>query len=160
MKKLYIRSNKKEGREFGTKLNLPSFVKRVPDRAGVFMIEYSRKLKPTAQKLRREMTPWERKLWYLFLKKYNVPFARQKTLGRYIVDFYCFSAKLVIELDGSGHYKPEQKEYDNIRTQFLESAGLMVLRFSNYDVDKSFYEVCTKIDEVVKIRIKKYQKSV
>ena len=114
------------------------------------MIKYNGKLKPVAQKLRREMTPWEKKLWYLFLKNYGVPFARQKTIGRYIVDFYCFSAKLVIELDGSGHYTPEHQKYDEIRTKFLESVGLRVLRFSNLDVDKNFRGVCQMIDMMIK----------
>ena len=59
-----------------------------------------------ARRLRREMTPHERKLWYLFLRKYPVKIYKQRIIGRFIVDFYCASAKLVIELDGSGHYEP------------------------------------------------------
>ncbi len=118
------------------------------------MIFYSRTSKLIARNLRNNMTPWERKLWYRFLSKYPIRFLRQKPLGRYIADFYCHKAKLVIELDGSGHYTDMQKKYDNIRTKFLESAGLMVLRFSNYDIDKNLYGVCTKIDLVVKERMK------
>ena len=56
-----------------------------------------------AWRLRREMTPHERKLWYLFLRKYPVKIYKQRIIGRFIVDFYFASAKLVIELDGSGH---------------------------------------------------------
>ncbi len=54
-----------------------------------------------AKVLRKEMTTEERHLWYDFLRTYPVRFLRQKVLGRYIVDFYCAQAKLVIELDGS-----------------------------------------------------------
>ena len=48
-----------------------------------------------ARRLRREMTPHERKLWYLFLRKYPVKIYKQRIIGRFIVDFYCASAKLV-----------------------------------------------------------------
>ena len=60
-----------------------------------------------ARRLRSEMTPHERKLWYLFLRKYPVKIYKQRIIGRFIVDFYCASAKLVIELDGSQHYEPQ-----------------------------------------------------
>ena len=106
-----------------------------------------------ARVLRKEMTPWERKLWYRFLKNYPVRFQRQKCIGNYIADFYCFRAKLVIELDGGGHYDPENQKKDNIRTRILESYGLKVIRFCNTDIDKNFYGVCTVIDNEVKKRI-------
>ena len=60
-----------------------------------------------ARRLRREMTPHERKLWYLFLRKYPIKIYKQRIIGRFIVDFYCASAKLVIEVDGSQHYAPK-----------------------------------------------------
>ncbi len=107
-----------------------------------------------ARKLRKEMTPWERKLWYCFLKEYPVRFQRQKCIDNYIVDFYCFKAKLVVELDGSGHYDPTAEEADRKRTQALEGYGLTVLRFCNLDVDNNFYGVCTVIDEAVQKRCK------
>ena len=56
-----------------------------------------------ARRLRREMTPHECKLWYLFLRKFPVKIYKQRIIGRFIVDFYCASAKLVIEVDGSQH---------------------------------------------------------
>ena len=71
-------------------------------------------------------------------------------IGEYIVDFYCHKAKLIIELDGSGHYEPEKKEKDKNRTQYLESLGLTVLRFTNTEVTKQFREVCEKIDITIK----------
>jgi very-short-patch-repair endonuclease len=60
-----------------------------------------------------------------------VRFLRQKAFGRYIVDFYCASAKLVIELDGEVHDTVEAQAYDAVRTETLESRGLRVLRFWN-----------------------------
>ena len=105
-----------------------------------------------ACQLRKEMTPWERKLWYCFLRDYPVRFQRQKCIDEYIVDFYCFRAKLVIELDGGGHYNPESQHKDSLRTRALEKFGLKVIRFCNLDVDKNFYSVCTVIDEEVKKR--------
>ena len=99
------------------------------------------------------MTPWERKLWYLFLKDYPIRFQRQKCIDNFIVDFYCYKAKIVIELDGGGHYEPEAEQYDQKRTEVLKDYGLKVLRFCNTDIDKKFYSVCTVIDDEVKNRI-------
>ena len=80
-----------------------------------------------ARRLRREMTPHERKLWYLFLRKYPVKIYKQRIIGRFIVDFYCASAKLVIEVDGSQHYEPQGMAYDAERSAFLSALGLEVL---------------------------------
>ena len=117
------------------------------------MIHYHNANVKHAKQLRKEMTPWERKMWYLFLKDYPIRFQRQKCIDNYIVDFYCFRAKLVIELDGGGHYDPESEEYDQRRTEVLEKYGLKVLRFCNTDMDKNYYGVCTVIDNEVKKRI-------
>ena len=115
-------------------------------------MEHNKENEIFAKQLRKERTPWERKLWYCFLKDYKVRFQRQKCIDNYIADFYCFRAKLVIELDGGGHYDPEAQEYDRYRTEILEKYGLKVLRFCNTDIDKNFYSVCTVIDEEVKRR--------
>ena len=106
-----------------------------------------------ARRLRREMTPHERKLWYLFLRKYPVKIYKQRIIGRFIVDFYCASAKLVIELDGSQHYEPQGTAYDSERSAFLTALGLEVLRFSNRDVDRDFRGVCTQIDITIQKRL-------
>ena len=98
------------------------------------------------------MTPWERKLWYQFLRTYPIRFQRQKAIGEYIADFYCAKAQLVIELDGGGHYTDEQKETDAVRTQALEKMGLQVLRFCNTDIDRNFRGVCACIDRTVQGR--------
>ena len=106
-----------------------------------------------SRNLRKDMTPWERKLWYCFLQAYPVRFQRQKCIGSYIVDFYCAKANLIVELDGGGHYNENSKEKDKIRTKFLENNGTKVIRFCNTDIDKNFYAVCTVIDDEVKKRI-------
>ena len=106
-----------------------------------------------ARYLRREMTPWERKLWYCFLKDYPIRFQRQKCIDNYIVDFYCHQAKLVVELDGSQHCESENMEYDKKRTEYLRSQGLEVLRFSNLDIMRQFRSICEAIDIAVKRKI-------
>ena len=106
-----------------------------------------------ARKLRKDMTPWERKLWYCMLNKYPVRFYRQKPIGQYIVDFYCPKANLVIELDGGGHYYPDAELKDTQRTKELESLGLKVIRFCNTDIDKNLEGIYLVIDQEVKKRI-------
>lgn len=105
-----------------------------------------------ARRLRREMTPHERKLWYLFLRKYPVKIYKQRIIGKYIADFYCASAKLVIEIDGSQHYEPQGKAYDMERSAFLSALGLEVLRFSNREIDRDFRGVCKQIDITIQNR--------
>ena len=75
-------------------------------------------------------------------------------IGNYIADFYCHKAKLAVELDGSGHYEPEKMEKDKIRTEYFESIGVMVLRFTNLELNRYFNAVCEKIDLEVKQRMK------
>ena len=99
------------------------------------------------------MTPHERKLWYLFLRKYPVKIYKQRIVGRFIVDFYCASARLVIEVDGSQHYETQGLAYDAERSQFLAGLGLEILRFSNRDIDMDFRGVCTRIDLMIQKRL-------
>ena len=66
-------------------------------------------------------------------------------IGNYIADFYCHNAKLIIELDGSQHYDPLEREKDNQRTSYFHTLGLRVLRFSNLDVTRNFDGVCEGI---------------
>ena len=109
-------------------------------------------LKKNSQNLRKNMTKEEAHLWYQFLCRYPLRFRRQYVIGNYIADFYCHQAKLVIELDGSQHCSPEEMEYDRKRTAYLESQGLLVLRFSNLDVMRQFHSVCESVDMAVKER--------
>ena len=114
------------------------------------MKAYNKANIPLAKELRKNMTPWERKLWYDFLRNYPIRFQRQKSIGNYIADFYCAKARLVIELDGGGHYTAEQTEKDAIRTKTLESMNLTVLRICNLDIDRNFGGVCAYIDLTVR----------
>lgn len=113
------------------------------------MKPYNKANIPLARTLRKNMTPHERKLWYLFLKDYPVRWYRQKAIGNYIVDFYCAKAKLVLELDGGGHFTKEQIEQDGIRTKELENMNLQIIRILNIEIDRNFKEVCELIDNAV-----------
>ena len=106
-----------------------------------------------SRSLRKEMTPQERRLWYQFLRSYPVRFRRQKVIGRYIVDFYCHQARLVIELDGSQHYSPEEMAYDASSSKNLEAQGLQVIRYANNQIDGAFQAVCQEIDWTVQKKL-------
>ena len=113
------------------------------------MKAYNKENIPLAKVLRKNMTPWERKIWYDFLRNYPVRFQRQKAIGNYIADFYCAKARLVIELDGGGHYTPEQAEKDERRTYDLSTMNLTVARICNLDIDRNFCGVCEYVDRLV-----------
>ena len=115
-------------------------------------MERNRNLVKNSQNLRKAMTKEEAHLWYQFLCRYPLRFRRQYVIGNYITDFYCHKAKLVVELDGSQHYSPEEMEYDRKRTAYLESQGLKVMRFSNLDVMRQFRRICEAVDMAVKDR--------
>jgi len=116
-------------------------------------MQHNSKLTANAQNLRKNMTKEERKLWYEYLRNYPLRFRRQVTFGNYILDFYCASAKLAIELDGSQHFELEGQCYDARRSAYLRSLGICVLRFPNVDVMKNLSGVCQKIDMTVTERI-------
>ena len=96
------------------------------------------------------MTKEEKHLWYDFLKGYSVKFLRQKVIDNYIADFYCHSARLVIELDGSQHYNEIGLLNDKIRTERIEKRDLTVMRIPNGEVNKNFEGICIYIDNFVK----------
>ncbi|MBE5918755.1 MAG: endonuclease domain-containing protein [Pseudobutyrivibrio ruminis] len=106
---------------------------------------YNQKLKKNSQKLRKNMTKEERHLWFDFLKGLKYTIKRQQIIGNYIVDFYCASKKIVIELDGSQHYEADGINSDTRRDEYLNSIGIKVLRYSNYDINKNFIAVCEDI---------------
>ena len=106
-----------------------------------------------ARKLRKEMTPQERRLWYQFLRTHPVKIYKQRIIGEYIVDFYCASAKLVIEIDGSQHFEDNGMAYDAKRTAYLERMGLKVVRYSNADINRRFQEVCESIHRNIEERV-------
>lgn len=112
--------------------------------------KFNKQLVPFARELRKEMTKEERHLWYDFLRTYSVRFTRQKILGRYIADFYCAEANLIIELDGSQHFEDHNMEKDAERTAFLQEYGLQIIRIPNNEVNGNFKAVCEYIDIQVK----------
>ena len=112
--------------------------------------KHNKTIVPLAKVLRKEMTKEEKHLWYDFLCKYPVRFSRQKVLGKYIADFYCADAKIIIELDGSGHYTEDGKTHDAERTSFLEGYGLTVVRIPNTEINRNFRGVCEYIEGIVK----------
>ena len=120
-------------------------------------VEKNNSILQTAKMLRKNMTPHERKLWYLFLRQYPVKIYKQRIVESFIVDFYCASARLVIEIDGSQHFTEQGMEYDKERSAVIEAYGLKVLRFTNYEVDTDFKSVCETIDEEIKARIDLYR---
>jgi len=102
-----------------------------------------------SRELRKNATRQEQKLWYDFLRKYPIKFRRQQQIGPYIADFYCPSARLVIELDGGGHYEPDGLEYDRWRDAYIAAQEIQILRFTNTQVDKEFSAVCETINRAI-----------
>jgi very-short-patch-repair endonuclease len=100
------------------------------------MLSYDKQLKALSQHLRKNMTDAENRVWSklrrMHLKGY--PFYRQKIIGKYIVDFYCPKANLVIELDGGQHYSETGKTKNMTRDTVLAEMGIKVLRISDKDV--------------------------
>lgn len=96
------------------------------------------KLKENSRKLRKDMTEEERKLWHCFLKTCEIKFYRQRVFENYIADFYCPSAHLIIEVDGSQHFEDEGAAKDEKRNAYFYNLGITVLRFSNLQINKEF----------------------
>ncbi|MCL2518504.1 MAG: endonuclease domain-containing protein [Oscillospiraceae bacterium] len=115
--------------------------------------KHNPELTPRAKELRKSMTIHEHKLWHFFLKYYPIRFLRQKVIDQFIADFYCASAKLIIELDGGQHLDEKAITHDKMRTEVLEKYGLSVLRFSNDEIESNFKLVCNKISEEVSNRL-------
>ena len=110
------------------------------------------KNKDIRKDLRNNSTIAEKMVWKQ-LKNNNfldLRFRRQHGIGNYIVDFYCPSQNLIIEIDGDSHYTNDALEYDKKRTAFLESEGLRVLRFTNTDIYKNLSDVLEEIKKVIK----------
>ncbi|MDF1496825.1 MAG: endonuclease domain-containing protein [Patescibacteria group bacterium] len=110
-------------------------------------IPYDPDLVLLARILRKNMTKYERKLWYEFLRHREYQFHRQKPIVYYIADFYCPAYRLVIEVDGAQHFTAEGMEADKDRTEILNNYGIEVMRFTNNEIENDFNEVCSKILE-------------
>jgi very-short-patch-repair endonuclease len=93
------------------------------------------------------MTDTEKLLWSRIRRKQlkGYQFYRQKTIGNYIVDFYCPSGRLIVELDGSQHYTEEGKQKDKIRDQYLIGLGFQVMRYPSTNV---FSDIDGIVDEI------------
>lgn len=83
-----------------------------------------------ARRLRREMTPQEQRLWYVFLRKYPVKFYKQRIIESFIVDFYCADARLVIELDGSQHYTEEHSVHIRLFRAYLDYRQILLYKLA------------------------------
>jgi very-short-patch-repair endonuclease len=101
----------------------------------------------TARKLRKTMTPQEVRLWQRLraLKRNGHHFRRQAPIENYIVDFACYSARLIIELDGSQHAAAGHARRDAARDAALTAAGFHVLRIWNNDIDRNMEDVMQAI---------------
>lgn len=112
--------------------------------------KHNKSLVQYAKELRKNMTKEERHLWYDFLRNHPVRFSRQKILGKYIVDFYSASAKLIIEIDGSQHFEEDGKKYDISRDNYLKEYGLKIIRIPNNEINENFDGVCEYLDKEIK----------
>jgi very-short-patch-repair endonuclease len=123
--------------------------KRLPN------LTYSPLLKKRSTKLRNLPTPAEKHFWNCLREMpfYEaLTFNRQKPIGRYIVDFYCHRSQLVVEIDGDSHGESLTQIRDVERTEYLESQGLAVLRFTNREVEGNIEAVMLKVEEFIDMK--------
>jgi very-short-patch-repair endonuclease len=98
-----------------------------------YQINNRKELKPFRKELRNNSTPAEATLWKYLQRSQQEgrKFRRQHSVGNYILDFYCPTERLCIELDGAGHFTDAGFEYDEERTAYLSSLNIKVVRFEN-----------------------------
>jgi very-short-patch-repair endonuclease len=123
-------------------------------RGGGGVIEFLRNdpaLKQRRRELRRQQTEAEKIFWAHIRNRQfcSMKFFRQYSIGPYILDFYCPTLKLAVELDGGQHNEFEHREYDDARSEYLKAQGIDVLRFWNHDVLLDIGSVLTRISERV-----------
>ncbi len=107
--------------------------------------KYNKNLVATARTLRKNMTKEEKHLWYDLLKKLPFTVNRQKNIGDFIVDFFIAEKRVVIEIDGAQHFETAHKDADKKRDADLFALGITVLRYSNYDINNNFENVCNDL---------------
>ena len=117
------------------------------------IVPFNLRLKTPSRTLRRDATPAERKLWFEFLSYLPEKFTRQKPLGSYVADFYCSSARLVIEIDADTHFTAEGAVHDAQRTAVLAGLNVRVIRFTNLEVREHFEGVCSRIQKALAEKI-------
>lgn len=112
-------------------------------------------MRETRRKLRNNATEHEKIMWeklkgskFMWLK-----FRRQHSVWRYILDFYCPKLKIWIELDWNQHLKEENVEYDDIRTEYLESDWIKIYRFLNYEIKNNLEKVLEKLEKEIPTNI-------
>jgi len=106
---------------------------------------------------RHPLTPAEARVWAKVRNRgLGFKIRRQHPVWRFIADFYCAEAKLVIEIDGDSHTEPEQAAYDAARTEWLETREYKVIRFTNDDVYKHLDDVLKEICIVCEERISQH----
>ena len=113
------------------------------------MINNLPEMKPFRRKLRKNMTAAEVALWLMIKNKQldGERFLRQYSIGHFVIDFYCPKYKLAVELDGEVHFTEEAAAYDAKRTAYLNSVGVQVVRFENFEV---FQYPMRTLDEIRK----------
>ncbi len=101
-----------------------------------------------AREMRHPQTPAEATVWrYARNQALGYKFRRQHPIERFIIDFYCAELRLCIEIDGDTHLEEDQQEYDAARTEYLESIGRTVIRFTNEDVRYNINAVIQEIKD-------------
>ncbi|MEK7194091.1 MAG: DUF559 domain-containing protein [Patescibacteria group bacterium] len=109
------------------------------------------KLIDRRKELRRRSTLQENKLWNeLRNNKLGVKFKRQHSISGYILGFYCFRKRLIIEIDGESH--SSNKEYDNVRDKYFSDLGYLTLRFKNKEVDDKISRILNRIKQTFSLR--------
>lgn len=108
------------------------------------------KLYQYGRELRHSSTNAEKILWqHLRNRKLNgLKFRRQHPINKFVADFYCHEKKLAVELDGAVHDEKENKDYDKARTGELSELGIIVIRFSNTEIENNIEKVINKIAEL------------
>jgi len=102
---------------------------------------------------RHPLTPAEARVWQeVRNRQLGFKIRRQHPIGRFIADFYCAEAMLVIEIDGDVHSDPDQAAYDEARAGWLEERGYYVLRFQAREVDKDLRAVVRAMREACEAR--------
>ena len=117
-------------------------------------LPYNSDLSNRAKDMRKNLTLHERKLWKMYLQKFNkrwetkITILKQKIIDNYIVDFYIPKFNLIIEIDWESHN--DKVEYDKERTTILKSYWLTEIRFTNYQIQNNFQNICKKLDQILK----------
>jgi very-short-patch-repair endonuclease len=115
--------------------------------------DYNKALIERARDNRKAMTMAERRMWHEIIPNLPARVMRQRVIGNYIADFYCASKKLVIEVDGDSHYSDVAQGYDRIRTDYFESLGIRVVRYTNDNVLGNPDEVMKDLLRILEIEM-------